>query len=80
MPLRVDFRAELAIGRHALHPGRVPEIAEWICDLPRPGTFRAGGSFSDCFEVRRSPLFCTLMGVKRVQHPHRDSAFNLANP
>jgi hypothetical protein len=35
MPAKVDLRAELAIGRHVYHPGRVPEIAEWIADLPR---------------------------------------------
>lgn len=32
---RVDLRAELAVGPHAMHPGRVPEIAEWIGELPR---------------------------------------------
>lgn len=35
MAARVNLRAELAVGRHALHPGRVPEVAEWIGDLPR---------------------------------------------
>lgn len=35
MAVRVDLRAELAVGRHALHPGRAQEIAEWIGDLPR---------------------------------------------
>ncbi|MFP5234379.1 MAG: hypothetical protein ACLGSD_00640 [Acidobacteriota bacterium] len=35
MPLRLDLRAELAIGRHALHPGRACEVAEWIADRPR---------------------------------------------
>lgn len=35
MPLRLDLRAELAVGRHALHPGRVCEVAEWIADRPR---------------------------------------------
>lgn len=35
MPTGVDLRAELAVGRHALVPGRVPEIAEWICGRPR---------------------------------------------
>lgn len=35
MPLKVDLRAELAVGRHALHPGRVCEVAEWIADRPR---------------------------------------------
>jgi hypothetical protein len=35
MPVKIDLRAELSVGRHALHPGRVPRIAEWICDLPR---------------------------------------------
>lgn len=35
MAARVDLRAELAVGPHAMHPGRVPEIAEWIGDLPR---------------------------------------------
>ncbi len=35
MSARVDLRAELAVGPHALHPGRVPEIAEWIGELPR---------------------------------------------
>jgi hypothetical protein len=32
---KVDLRAELAVGPHAFHPGRVPEIAEWIGELPR---------------------------------------------
>ncbi|HWE85244.1 MAG TPA: hypothetical protein VG267_09895 [Terracidiphilus sp.] len=35
MPARVDLRAELAVGRHALHPGRAQEVAEWIGELPR---------------------------------------------
>jgi HEAT repeat protein len=35
MPGRIDLRAALAIGRHALHPGRVPEIAELISAEPR---------------------------------------------
>ena len=35
MGTKVDLRAELAVGRHALDPGRVPEIAEWIGELPR---------------------------------------------
>ena len=35
MTARVDMRAELSVGRHALHPGRAQEIAEWIGDLPR---------------------------------------------
>lgn len=35
MAARVDLRAELAVGRHVLHPGRAPEIAEWIGELPR---------------------------------------------
>ena len=35
MAARVDLRAELTVGPHAMHPGRVPEIAEWIGDLPR---------------------------------------------
>jgi len=32
---KVDLRAELAIGRNALHPGRVCEIVDWIADMPR---------------------------------------------
>lgn len=39
MATKVDLRAELAVGRHPFHPGRVPEIAEWIGELPR----RIGG-------------------------------------
>ena len=35
MPVRVDLRAELAVGRHALHPGRARQIAEWIAGSPR---------------------------------------------
>lgn len=35
MASRVNLRAELAVGPHAMHPGRVPEIAEWIGELPR---------------------------------------------
>lgn len=35
MPLKFDLRAELAVGRHALHRGRVCEVAEWIADRPR---------------------------------------------
>jgi len=35
MPRKVDLRAELAIGSHAFHPGRVPEIAELITAQPR---------------------------------------------
>jgi hypothetical protein len=35
MAERVDLRAELAVGRHALDPARVPLIAEWIGDRPQ---------------------------------------------
>ena len=35
MPAEVDIRSELAVGRHALHPGRVCEVAEWIATRPR---------------------------------------------
>ena len=35
MAEHVDIRAELAIGRSAFDVGRVLEISEWICDLPR---------------------------------------------
>ena len=35
MPERVDLRAELSVGRSVFDVGRVPQIAEWICDLPR---------------------------------------------
>jgi len=35
MGTKVDLRSELAVGRHPFHPGRVPEIAEWIGELPR---------------------------------------------
>jgi hypothetical protein len=35
MAEHIDIRAELAIGRSAFDVGRVPEISEWICDLPR---------------------------------------------
>ena len=33
--LRPDLRVELAIGKHAVDPGRVPEIAAWIANQPR---------------------------------------------
>ena len=32
---RLDLRAELFVGRHALHPGRVPQIAALITARPR---------------------------------------------
>jgi len=32
---KIDLRVQLAVGPHVLHPGRVPEIAEWIGELPR---------------------------------------------
>ncbi|HKF46564.1 MAG TPA: hypothetical protein VKB38_04350 [Terracidiphilus sp.] len=35
MSTKVDLRAELAVGPHVLHPGRVPQIAKWIGALPR---------------------------------------------
>jgi hypothetical protein len=35
MPERIDLRAELMVGRHALDPARVPLIAAWIADRPR---------------------------------------------
>jgi hypothetical protein len=35
MAEHIDLRAQLAIGRSAFDVGRVPEITEWICDLPR---------------------------------------------
>ena len=35
MPSRIDLRAELAMGRHALDRGRVPEIARLIATQPR---------------------------------------------
>jgi hypothetical protein len=31
----IDLRAQLTIGRSPFDVGRVPEISEWICDLPR---------------------------------------------
>ena len=31
----IDLRAQLAVGPHALHPGRVPEVAELIQNQPR---------------------------------------------
>src|SRR5215469_6992536 len=35
MAAQVDLRRELAVGRHALHPGRVCEVTEWIATRPR---------------------------------------------
>ena len=35
MRTKIDLRVQLAVGPHVLHPGRVPEIAEWIGELPR---------------------------------------------
>jgi hypothetical protein len=35
MAAKVDLRAELTVGRNALHPGRVREISKWILDRPR---------------------------------------------
>jgi hypothetical protein len=35
MPRRVDLRAELSVGRHALSIGRVPQVAQWIAGVPR---------------------------------------------
>lgn len=35
MPAKVDLRAELAVGKHAFHPGRVCQVVEWIADAPR---------------------------------------------
>ena len=35
MPRRIDLRAELAIGSHVLHPGRVPELAALVAAQPR---------------------------------------------
>ncbi len=35
MAAHIDLRGQLAIGRSAFDVGRVPEISEWICDLPR---------------------------------------------
>jgi hypothetical protein len=35
MAEHIDLRGQLAIGRSAFDAGRVPEISEWICDLPR---------------------------------------------
>lgn len=35
MPAQMDIRRELAVGRHALHPGRVCEVSEWIAGRPR---------------------------------------------
>jgi hypothetical protein len=32
---RINLRDQLAIGRSALDVGRVPEISEWIANLPR---------------------------------------------
>lgn len=38
MPHRIDLRAELAIGRHALRAGRVPKIAALVSTQPRRAT------------------------------------------
>jgi len=35
MPIQVDLREQLAVGRHALDPARVPQIAELIRAQPR---------------------------------------------
>jgi hypothetical protein len=35
MPRRIDLRAELAVGPHALHRGRVPEMAALVSVQPR---------------------------------------------
>jgi hypothetical protein len=35
MPRRVDLRAELSVGRHALSVGRVSQIAQWIAGVSR---------------------------------------------
>lgn len=35
MAAHIDLRGQLAIGHSAFDVGRVPEISEWICDLPR---------------------------------------------
>src|SRR5579859_4888242 len=35
MPVKVDLRTELAVGRNAFHPGRVCEVVEWMADAPR---------------------------------------------
>lgn len=35
MAEKLDLRAELVFGRGPWDVGRVPELAEWICDLPR---------------------------------------------
>lgn len=35
MPAKVNLRAELAIGKNSLHPGRVCGVVEWVTDAPR---------------------------------------------
>lgn len=35
MAIQVDIRRELTVGRHALDPARVCEVAEWIASRPR---------------------------------------------
>ncbi len=35
MTAKVDLRAALAVGKNAVHAGRVCEVMEWIADAPR---------------------------------------------
>ncbi len=80
MPERVDLRAELAVGRHALDPARVPFIAEWIADRPRsipkllellwddePGVANRAADVLERITRRPSPALRTAVAQHKVE-------------
>jgi len=84
MPRKIDLRAELAIGPHAMHPGRVPEIAELICAQTR----RAGrliellwdddpGVASRAADVLERISHCPSPALSRVLAEYKEALLGL---
>ncbi len=84
MVKRVDLRAELSVGRHALSIGRVPQIAQWIAGAPRrvpglielmwdddPGVANRAADVLERISRRPSPA------LKRAVADHKEALLGL---
>ncbi len=84
MVKRVDLRAELSVGRHALSIGRVPQIAQWIAYVPRrvpglielmwdddPGVANRAADVLERISRRPSPA------LKRAVAEHKEALLGL---
>ncbi len=84
MAERINLRDQLAIGCSAFDVGRVAEITEWICDLPRriPGLIELlwdddPGVASRAADVLERVMRQPSPGVGRVVAAHKDALIGL---